>query len=279
MSSSDVPMSTGDPAIDSILAGAGAMLPPEEEPVGGMFTGPTGPLDPVTEEFTAPYAPQNPNGISSAYTARDVQDIWASLPLEYRTRLQDTMVAVGLTNRVMPGEFDDGTLAGLERLLSLSNRSGTNWRATLGRLESMKDRGLLDQPGAQEQVYDPQPYLAPDYATMAQQVKGVFRSELGRDPDEYEMRKLTAEISGFDALAYEREEELRRMQFDSATTPGTQEAGTVTGVDPMSRFRERFESLYSSELDFVEDKQRAAETQGFMEGATSTVAQASRSSF
>ena len=279
MSNADVPMTpTGIPSVDALMADVGGMVAPEEEPVGGMFVGPTGPIDEMTGEFVGPYS-QESDSLGAAYTARDVQDIWTSLPLEYRVRLQDTMVAVGLTNRVMPGEFDDGTLAGLERLLSLSNRSGTNWRATLGRLEDMKDRGLLDPTGAQEQVYDPQPYLAPDYATMAQQVKGVFRAELGRDPDQGEMAELVAELQGWDRQAYEVEEGLRRSSFDAATTPGTQAAASAGGVDPLARFRERFESLYSEELDFVEDKASAQRQQKSVRSAVDLISQASRSSF
>lgn len=211
---------------------------------------------------------------TEVYFAGDEIAELRALTTEDRVRLQEQLVAVGLASEVFYGEIDEATVRGFASVLAMANRSGDNWRATLGRLATSSS---AEREAAQE--FEPQPYLKPDYATLAQRVKQTFRDELGRDPDDYEMQQLTAELSGFDALAYEREQELAAMAHGQQVTPGVQAGGAVTAVDPLSRFREIFEQRYAGELDFVEDKKEAAETQGFMEGVAGTVAGAARSSF
>lgn len=276
MSDTGISVATGDPTVDSIVAGGGFAGGMDDGPVGGMFSGPTGPLDPMTGEFVGPHAPREEDGIATYYRAQDVETLWRALPLEDRVRLQDSLVALGLARQVIPGEFDDGTVDGLTRLLSLSNRAGTRWQATIGRLRSLEEQGLLE---GEQQQYEPAPRLTPDYDALAQDVKATFRQRLGRDPDDYELQQLTGALTGFYANEHEAAEELRRIQHEQATRPGVQVGGTVQGVDPMAKFRQMFEQQYDAELDFVEDKQQAAETEQIMQQTANTVSRAARTSF
>lgn len=273
MSDAGVNVSTGDPTVDAILQG-GTMPAANTEPVGGIWNGPTGPVDPTTGEFVGPLAQTVPNGIAAPYSADYVTGLWEGLPLEDRVRLQDRLVGYGLTSKVVPGELDDGTLDGIGRLLGMSNRAGTTWQATLGRLEDLEAQGLLDA-AQREQPFEAQPYLAPDYATMAQTVKDMFRQRLGREPDQSEMAQFQAELTGWDRMGYEAEQDLQRIQHEQAQQPGAQAAPTGRAVDPLARFQEVFESRYANELDFVEDKADAVETREQVQQTTNTLSRMS----
>lgn len=279
------PAATGDPMVDQYLAGVG--MADGGEPIGGYFAGTggvnpdtggqygTGPLDPLTGEFVGPYAQTTPHGIASGYSKGDETVVWEGLTLEDRTRLQDQLVSFGLAKSVIPGEFDDGTMNGITSLLGLSNRAGTHWRGTLGRLQSLQDRGLLDKAGSEKAEFDTPTYLAPDYATLAQNVKSMFRQTLGRDPDQSEMANLTAELEGWHKGAFDAQVGAQRQDFDNRQADGEQAGGTVRQVDPLARFQEAFESRYANEIDFVEDKAEAVETRENIEQGVGTLSQMS----
>lgn len=278
MSNDGLNISTGDPEVDAILAGQGVPATALAQPndiAGGMWSGPTSPIDPETGEFVGPVAQTSPDGIGNYYSADYVNTLWKGLPLEDRIRLQDSLVTLGLTRAAIPGEFDDGTISGITQLLSLSNRSGTTWRATIGRLRDLESKGLLAaQESAQE--YEPRIYLQPDYASIAEDVKAIVRERLNRDPDRYEMQQLAGELSGFYALEHEAATEFEQLQHEQQTTPGVQAPGPVSRVDPLSRFKQLFEKKYAHELDFVEDKKDAIRSREAVDAAVNLASNMSK---
>lgn len=240
---------------------------PEQEVIGGFFGGgqPGGPGG-------VPYAPgQEPD----PYYEGEEFDILRNLTTEDRVRLQQQLVAVGLASNVVYGEVDggpsSGTVGAMRSLLAMANRTGEKWESTLGRIAT--------NPALQEeaQEFEPKPFIRPDYATLAQEVKATFRNRLGRDPDQYEMQQLTGEITGYYAQEHEAANEFAQIQHEQANTPGVQPGGSVGSVDPAARFAELFDQKYRHELDFVEDKEDAVLSRQVVESGASTLSQMSRS--
>lgn len=248
---------TGNAQVDALLQGVTPGGP--AEPIGGIgISGPTSPYDRFAQErvvdttLLALPPDMRDRGVPSSYVAGDESVIWRGLPFEDRVRLQDRLVAYGLAPSAILGELDDSTRNGIKRLLSMSNRSATNWRATLGRLQDLQDQGLLEREQAAE--FEADPYLAPDYASWAQLVKDEFERQLGREPDQGEMAEFVGELQGWDKQNYRAQVAGERASFE-----GEGEGLTIQGVDPVARFQQRFAQVYGGELDFVEDKKEATQ--------------------
>lgn len=224
----------------------GIAAPMDAAPIiGGFFGGDTV----TTAETPRNVTRGSIRGGATVYYEGDESQVVRSMNEEELARFQDSLVSLGLVRDVVPGRLDDNTLRGMATLMALGNRQAVEWTTVLDGLVSSGQ----SVSGAEQ--FDPQPYMAPDYASLAQRVKGTFREALGRDPNDYEVRQLADELAGFDRMAYEREQEMRRMGFDAQVTPGTQEAGTVQSVDPLARFQELFEERYAGEINVVEDRE------------------------
>lgn len=224
---------------------------PEQMPIGGAVD--TGGIRVNTPGGAALEGLPGGNGAPRGYFDGDEYNVLKSLTTEDRVRLQDQLMAIGLGTGMVPGEVDDNTVQAMSRLMTMANRSGTGWQQTLNRISTNPQ--MQEQMREEEPVFEAQPYLAPDIATIAQEIKGLFRDRLGRDPDEYEMAQLSSELTGYDRMAHQREQELAELRFDQQNTEGVQEPGEVRAVDPASRFREFFEKQYANELDFIEERE------------------------
>lgn len=273
---SDLGVSVGDPEIDAILQGGGAGMLPEQDAIGGFHNFPVGmgpnlggpgQNAPAGGRFSA--SEMKP-GLNAPYTNTYINDLWRGMPLEFRVQLQDALVSLGLTKNVRPGEFDDETEFGIEQLLKLSNRAGTTWQATIGRLQTLKDQGLLDGDDDERQFIE-DAYLPPDYATLAQTVKQTVRGVLGRDPSDSEVSELAAQLQGFDYSAFQAEIDAERAQFDAQTAGATKVEATGAQVDPASRFRELIESKYGDEIAFNQRREEATENRQLTLGAVGAI--------
>lgn len=242
----------------------------------------------VIGDFSAvdPASEGGPGGIPYAagqapvvYYAGDEFNVLSAKPMEERVRLQEQMVALGLLSSPVYGELDDRTLGGFRALLSMANRTGDTWENTLNRIAT--NPLMLDaaQNQSNEPVFQPTPYMAPDYATIAQRVKQMFREQLGREPDQAEMAELSGELQGWSKQAWNAEVEVEEGAFDMRSADTTQPAVQGQQVDPMSRFQELFDSKYKGEMQFVDDKQSAQVQRQAVEGGAATVSQMARGSF
>ncbi len=248
---------------------AGGQQLPAAEILGGFWGG-----DPASQPGAGgvPYAPgQSP---APVYYEGSEADTLRKMNTEQLARFQDALVANGLVREVIPGRLDDSTLQGMSSLMSVANRQAVRWEEVL---DGIVRAGGLSGATKTAEEFEPRPYLKPDYASLAQEVKATFRQRLGRDPDEYEMQQLTGELTGFHALEHEYANEFDRIQHDQAATPGVQAGGTVGRVDPAARFAELFESKYANELDFVEDKDDAVMSREVVQSGADTLSQMSRS--
>ena len=96
-------------------------------------------------------------------------------------------------------------------------------------------------------------YQAPDMATLSQDLKGVFRNRLGRNPEPYEMDDLIRQMEADHYADYQSQVEAARMEWEARReaieTGADQTTGQVRQVDPFSRFKEKFDELYTPEMD------------------------------
>jgi len=234
---------------------------------GGLATGVIGGI----WQEGDPLRPPNSMEILEPYFEGDDFSVLSSMNTEQLARFQDVAVSMGLVREVIPGRMDDNTLKAMGSLMALGNRQRVPWQNVLDGI--MKSGGLDGSGGAES--FDAPTYMAPDYATLAQEVKATFRKRLGRDPDESEMANLVGELQGWDRASYEAQVEGAEANFGAQQQAGSQGGGTVRQVDPLARFQEVFESKYANELDFVEDKQTAQESRAAVQSATQTLSQMS----
>jgi hypothetical protein len=226
-------------------------------------------------------------GNQFGYTTGDKFSELDNLSTENLARIQGRLVGLGLLDGYVPGKKDKKTVEAFGTLLHMANGSGHDWARELSDLERIQaedpegwdDRLGGGGGGGQEFApYVEEAYLAPDYATLAQAVKGQLRETLGRDPDESEMALLTAELSGWDREAFSAEQAAARAEYDAkvqAQQQGTEglSGGVAQSVDPMARFKESFEQKFKGELRGLERNEEVAESQEITQGAVSTLSQ------
>lgn len=208
---------------------------------------------------------------------------------ESLARTQERLAALGILDGYIEGKKDPKTVAAFETLLYMSNGEGLSWAEMLGDLERTKaemgdDWAFGDGSGSGGDGPAPfinQAYLAPDYASLAQDVKTKLRSELGREPDESELALFTAEMSGWHREAFAEEESARRAEYDAMVAAGESGAdeGTPDGefqtVDHLARFKESFEQKFKAERQGLERRAEVEDSQALTSGAVSTLSQMS----
>lgn len=188
-----------------------------------------------------------------------------SMPAEVRARLQEVLVATGMASSVVPGEMDDGTVAGFRRLLSVSNRNGERWQSTMYRLQRAAARGDFD-PDPEDR--DPfrfveAEYLPPDPAEVRNSIRDLATKIV---PDveisDEEIEYLRDQFEGMGAQQFRASEQQRmndaRAEFaaNDPTATGDEVITTSEGVQEVSaaeRFREFFEDRYSANIQRGED--------------------------
>jgi len=268
---------------------AGGGLPTQQlSPIGGYAApGETGPslmapqdpnrLVPATERRSPGYGTPPPDGWTPYYEGESFE-VLRRMNTEDLARFQDTIVAQGVVREIIPGYVDDRTIGGMEKLMALGNRRGASWESV--RNEIVRIGGMPGQNGDEPQ-FDPKPYLAPDYATLAQEVKSTFRQRLGREPDQAEMAELVGELQGWNKGAYDAEVQYGQSQFDDDDgIPGVEEPPQeLSNVDPVSRFQELFDERYSGELDIVERKAAVPGKRASVQGAVDAISRMNRTSF
>ncbi len=100
-------------------------------------------------------------------------------------------------------------------------------------------------------------YNAPDFATMSQNVKGAFRTQLGREPEPYEMGDLIMQLEQDHFADYQGQVDAARMEWNArqaaVETGAEQTTGSVRDVDPFSRMKEAFDKKFGPERERQED--------------------------
>jgi hypothetical protein len=201
-----------------------------------------------------------------------------SMPAEERARLQELMLAVGLTNSVIRGEIDDGTVSGFERLLGIANRRGERWQTSITRLRRALDTGAIENVGpggagggggaGVMDVRDPfrfveQEYLPPDPAEVRNSIRELAKQMVPDvELDDAEVDYLRSQFESFGKEQFEASEHQRlhdaRAEYDASAPidEGDTDPDDVIvrseGVQQVSaadRFREYFEKRYGPNIE------------------------------
>jgi len=275
--------------LEASFAGGGSLPAGQDAPIGG-YAPPQAPgassmapqdpnrLVPATERRSPGYgAPVPPSNGTVYYEGADY-GVLRRMSTEELGRFQDSLVANGLAREIIPGRIDDSTVGGMQTLMALGNRQSTSWSEVL---EGIIRIGGVPGSGTDGDEFDPKPYLAPDYASLAQTVKSTFRQRLGREPDQAEMAELVGELQGWSKGAYDAEVQYGQAQFDDDDgIPGVEEPmQELSNVDPVSRFQELFDERYQGEIDFREDQAAAPSRRASVQGAADTIARMNRTSY
>ena len=238
-------------------------------------------IGPQSRKTLAPGVTAGPFNNQYGYRSGDEFSELDNLSTEYLARVQDRMAALGMLDGYVRGRKDPSTVKAFADLLWMSNSEGTSWIVQLKDLERQKEEmgddwawGSGSGGGRDRAPFVAPTYLAPDYATLAQTVKGQLRDALGRDPDESEMALLTAELSGWDREAFDAEVAAARAEYDAAEG-GRDAPGVQQGIDPVARFRESFEQKFKGELRGIERTEEAAETGEAVRSSVSTLSRMS----
>ena len=186
----------------------------------------------------------------------------ASLDSVQIARLQSRLVKAGVLNedQYYAGYWDDVTRDAYKTVLGLANRT-PNMDAT-GMIDLMIANPKKIDAADADKFREP-PFLKPDYATLAQDVKTTMRTRLRREPTAAEMAELTRVMGGFYRQQFDVLTEADRIMFegDPVTADNViRPMGVVSGgltvaptelqdVDPAARFRELFDQRFKPEID------------------------------
>ena len=181
----------------------------------------------------------------------------ALMPEEIRVIQADLINAGLLGNKVnrpfRAGVWGKHDRAALYELMSLANQNGEGkaekgWQTTL--------QLYLDNPIQEpEQVAA---YLPPDYKSVSNSINGLFESELGRKPKDYELKLLAETYLSEAKSAYQQNISLQTPQDIMATAESLEDYGNhiqpvveegVTAIDPGARMLDVFNKVTAKEQE------------------------------
>jgi hypothetical protein len=204
------------------------------------------------------------------YFEGDYQDIMATWSIDRIQWFQDRAMDAGMLNgeefSFRYGSRDANTRNAFSFLLADANANGNEWEDQLQDNVRTYQEWLKENPEPEDEKYPSfvtPAYLAPDYATLAQQTKSDFNARLGRRATGAEMRLFTDYLGGQDAQQWAAQTQADRQTHAARArefeTGDPQGGGTVQGVDAMARFDEFFDEKYEGEIkhrERTEDVQR-----------------------
>ena len=181
----------------------------------------------------------------------------AFLPEEIR-EIQANLINAGLLGNKVNRPFRPGVWGKHDRdamyeLMSLANQNGEGkgqegWQTTL--------QLYLDNPIQEpEQVAA---YLPPDYKSVSNSINGLFESELGRKPKDYELKLLAETYLSEAKSAYQQNISLQTPQDIMATAESLEDYGNhiqpvveegVTAIDPGARMLDVFNKVTAKEQE------------------------------
>lgn len=208
-------------------------------------------------------------------------DEWAEfqgLAPETTWQIQQKMVDAGLlTGEFHRGLWDRESAEAMSVAMAQANAMGVDYTTALDQLAS------APQPAGGQRtarnVYLAPTYEEPTAEQLAHQVRGFVRERLGREPDDADMRTLTAVLDREHRQEFDRQVDAQRSQFNRADATADENTNVTQGsADPggldnpvASAFQEEFEALYANELDRNRLVEQGAENeQGFMASVLAT---------
>lgn len=172
--------------------------------------------------------PFEANGVAPRYFEGDD---WgpAAMTREDRARLQRLMAAAGIIPKGAEyrlGVWDDVSRAAYRSVLAQANASGMSPKQVIGEWANAE---VENKPA-------PQPYLAPDPASLRSDVKSLFESRIGRKVTDDELPTLVGEALALDRQGYD-------------TSVANAQAGSGQQFDAGARFEDYLETRYRPEIE------------------------------
>ncbi len=176
---------------------------------------------------------------------------------ETLVQFQARLVAAGLLDEgeYWPGVWDTKSSEAYATVLGLANQSGHTDEYTIDRLIETLPQSIKEQRARAKlaKTFQAPGFIGPDYASLAQEVKRILRSKLGRDPSDAEMAELTKVMSGIYRKDFEAEVAVQRATFEaeaqSLATGQPVTPAAATDLDPAAQFAEFFERRFKPESD------------------------------
>ena len=218
----------------------------------------TGVTQPLYIGVTDEYEP--PQGGKEFYTEEDLFN-FANTSVEQIADIQSKLVNANLLQlgTFLPGDWDKPTRDAFRNILGRANRLGVTAAA---KQSGLRWKSILDYR-ARNPVSVPkiEPiYLPPDYDSVQQQVKGLFRQQLNRDPKGYEMKLLGDLLLRESKKAFDQQQMLQQdIEFDVTGTellegtygnhisPDVPEG--LEQVSPSAALYEKFEQITKKERE------------------------------
>ncbi|MGV2384529.1 MAG UNVERIFIED_CONTAM: hypothetical protein LOD86_04590 [Thermobifida fusca] len=198
--------------------------------------GPGGPQDGTTlAEFPA------------RYYADDA--LVAPVPTEQIPELQEAFIAAGLLEEgsFWSGVWDAETIKAYTTVLGYANLWGMTWDSALQRIQQAHAKLQQDQENKKTvSEIIAETYVQPDYATLAQEVKSMFRQRLRREPTEQELAELTAALGGWYRASFDVQMQIAE-EAEARAESGSDEPIQAQDVDPVARLGELFDERFGAE--------------------------------
>lgn len=200
------------------------------------------------------------------YYPLDQWQLFGSKSPEYQAEVKSALLAAGLISEKEAGVRGWQTFhaAAMAEAMVVANGTGKTWVDVLEELASSQVPGEGERgPLAGRRLTLPA-FREPDYATLSQAVKGLFRQQVKRNPRDWELALLADQLNQDYRDLYDSEVQAARQEFaaenkaivaaSEGAGPVETSAGSVETVDPANRLRERFETRYADELALREDQ-------------------------
>jgi len=185
--------------------------------------------------------------VPARYYADDA--LVAPVPTEQIPELQEAFIAAGLLEEgsFWSGVWDAQTIKAYTTVLGYANLWGMTWESALQRMEQAHAKLQQDQENkktASEIIAET--YVQPDYATLAQEVKSMFRQRLRREPTEQELAELTAALGGWYRASFDVQMQIAE-EAEARAESGSDEPIQAQEVDPIARLGELFDERFGAE--------------------------------
>lgn len=192
-------------------------------------------------------------------------------------RIQARLVEAGLLDPdgYWAGFWDSATSDAYLGVLGYANQRGSSADQALSDLIASVPDSVKEARNRAKlaKVFVADPFVEPDKATLAQDVKAMFRQKVGRDPRPDELAEMSSALGSDYRAAYDAQVAAERSLFEAeqqaAETGVPQTAQAFSSVDPSARFAQLFDERYGPEMDFIDDQETVARnTQNIMGNLT-----------
>ena len=188
--------------------------------------------------------------VPARYYADDA--LVAPVPTEQIPELQEALIAAGLLEEgsFWSGVWDAETIKAYTTVLGYANLWGMTWDAALQRMEQahaklQQDREDQEKKKTVSEIIA-ETYVQPDYATLAQEVKSMFRQRLRREPTEQELAELTAALGGWYRASFDVQRQIAE-EAEARAESGSDEPIQAQEIDPIARLGELFDERFGAE--------------------------------